>query len=163
MSKYNLKKIFFECGAKSLERVIGTDNKIYICPICMQYFYQDSLTNKTLSLEHVPPRSIGGKEITLTCTKCNTTAGHNIDSEADCRYKLYQLGHIISQRTYGEINFYMPVQIQIGNISLNARLDAVNEETKISVVKINNNPENYLLGIKKLVLRYFLWSWCSNP
>lgn len=49
----------------------------YICPLCKNVF--DILELDKLSVEHVPPHSVGGKGIVLTCKDCNNQAGADID------------------------------------------------------------------------------------
>ncbi len=54
----------------------------YICPLCFKDFYRADLSNNSenpLTLEDVPPKKLGGNVKTLTCKKCNNTAGHNLD------------------------------------------------------------------------------------
>jgi len=55
----------------------------YICPLCLQIFTRDSLNaslTNHLSIEHNPPRSLGGKSEILTCKECNSKAGHQLDN-----------------------------------------------------------------------------------
>ncbi len=55
----------------------------YICPLCLKIFPIDKLTDKTentLTLEDLPPASLGGKPLILTCRKCNSEAGHKLDN-----------------------------------------------------------------------------------
>ena len=45
---------------------------IYICPLCKQAFFKESLSQELenpLTLEDVPPVSLGGKPLILTCCK----------------------------------------------------------------------------------------------
>lgn len=54
-----------------------------MCPLCMTYFDRSALNTKSdnhLTLEHVPPESVGGKVATLTCKLCNNQAGSKLDS-----------------------------------------------------------------------------------
>jgi hypothetical protein len=54
----------------------------FICPGCMRQFSPDDLkTSKAnhLTLEDVPPKSLGGKANILTCFECNNSAGTKID------------------------------------------------------------------------------------
>jgi len=56
---------------------------VFICPLCYEIFPRDALTEgDNLSLEHVPPKAVGGKNIgcTLTCKQCNNEAGRVLDS-----------------------------------------------------------------------------------
>lgn len=55
----------------------------YVCPLCMKTFNLQELSEKTgevLTLEDVPPKSLGGNPILVTCKKCNSTCGHDIDN-----------------------------------------------------------------------------------
>lgn len=57
-------------------------DKVYICPICLEQFSEHSLdqtTENPLTLEDVPPKSLGGKADILTCKKCNNTCGYELD------------------------------------------------------------------------------------
>ena len=57
-------------------------NQTFICPVCLNPFSVDDLdTTKEnhLTLEDVPPKSLGGKPTILTCKVCNNTAGQQID------------------------------------------------------------------------------------
>ncbi|WP_421763116.1 HNH endonuclease [Ekhidna sp.] len=54
----------------------------YICPTCKGIHDENSLDlnfPNHLSLEHVPPKSMGGKATILTCKKCNNTSGSDLD------------------------------------------------------------------------------------
>lgn len=54
----------------------------YICPICFNVFFEQDLESSVpnpLTLEDVPPASLGGKPLTLTCRSCNSKNGHELD------------------------------------------------------------------------------------
>lgn len=55
----------------------------YICPLCFQVFFEkdldDTLPNY-LTFEDIPPVSLGGKPLALTCKKCNSRSGHELDA-----------------------------------------------------------------------------------
>src|SRR5688572_24505180 len=83
------KREWFDLGAESFarERPGMFEQPIYPCPICLHPFGIEALTavlpeDKRLSVEHVPPESVGGKELLLTCTPCNNTAGTAVDAHA---------------------------------------------------------------------------------
>ena len=60
-----------------------------ICPLCFKLFTRESLSREFddhLTLEDVPPSSLGGKPRTLTCKICNNWAGTEL--EADLANKL---------------------------------------------------------------------------
>ena len=48
----------------------------YICPLCLKAY---AIGNSELTLEHVPPESVGGKPILITCKACNSNRGSDID------------------------------------------------------------------------------------
>lgn len=58
-------------------------DKTYICPLCLKQFSEDDLISNDsknyLTEEDAPPASLGGSRIALTCKKCNSECGHNID------------------------------------------------------------------------------------
>lgn len=64
----------------------------YICPLCLKTFDLEGLSNisEVLTLEDVPPKSLGGNPILITCKKCNSTCGHKLDywllHELELRY-----------------------------------------------------------------------------
>ena len=58
------------------------------CPICMTQFSREAVENgQDVTLEHVPPRAIGGPERCLTCANCNQSAGKTLDQAAAMRNK----------------------------------------------------------------------------
>lgn len=65
---------------------------VYVCPLCVstdgsgvqtfRAFPREAVAERTLTAEHVPPKSFGGRALLLTCAKCNHTAGAELDSHA---------------------------------------------------------------------------------
>ena len=50
------------------------------CPICMTQFTRDAAAaGVDVTLEHVPPKSVGGSVMCLTCTDCNQSASRSLD------------------------------------------------------------------------------------
>lgn len=50
------------------------------CPICLTPFTEsEARAGTTVTLEHVPPKAVGGSVMCLTCTKCNAHAGSTVD------------------------------------------------------------------------------------
>jgi hypothetical protein len=63
---------------KFMERAISC----YVCPLCYQVFGENELdqgVTNPLTIEHVPPKPLGGKPILLTCKNCNNKSGHLLD------------------------------------------------------------------------------------
>jgi hypothetical protein len=55
----------------------------YICPLCFHMFSikdLDQSKKNPLTLEHIPPKSLGGRDLVLTCKKCNNISGQHYDS-----------------------------------------------------------------------------------
>lgn len=76
MKKRELRERLFADGSAAYERATGRIG-FYACPICLREF--SSLSG--LTLEHSPQKSIGGREIALTCeTPCNSNPNSKIDA-----------------------------------------------------------------------------------
>jgi hypothetical protein len=60
----------------------------YLCPLCLNWFTDLD----DLSLEHAPPRSIGGRHMAVTCRRCNSRSGHTVDAELRHAETLYEFG-----------------------------------------------------------------------
>ncbi len=77
------KEDLFNQYSKNLElvsdKIIDQDRiiKSYICPICLKLF----TSWKDLTIEHIPPKSVGWKKRVLTCKSCNNTQGGQLDSQ----------------------------------------------------------------------------------
>lgn len=53
------------------------------CPLCFTPFTSaEASSGRTVTLEHVPPKSLGGKVLCLTCKSCNASAGSKVDQLA---------------------------------------------------------------------------------
>ena len=55
----------------------------YICPLCFEVFFEKDLIDSGqnfLTLEDIPPKSLGGKVRALTCKECNSVSGHKLDN-----------------------------------------------------------------------------------
>lgn len=90
---------WFSRGAASLARVfpnIAADtgvDEVYACPLCLGtdvetgkrtllVFPRAAVRERFLTAEHVPPKSFGGKALVLTCARCNSGAGTELDAHA---------------------------------------------------------------------------------
>ena len=53
------------------------------CPLCMTPFSRDRASaGRAVTLEHVPPKALGGQTRCLTCKQCNADTGRAIDQAA---------------------------------------------------------------------------------
>ncbi len=77
---------------------------MYICPLCLGAFKGHlALKEPFLTLEHNPPSHCGGKEVALTCKKCNNTFGH--DSE-------YSLGKDFDDSLFYQKNPHVKLSVR---------------------------------------------------
>lgn len=54
----------------------------YVCPLCIRAFPEQAVAAGFLTREHVPPKSVGGRRLVLTCKECNDRSGHLLDRHA---------------------------------------------------------------------------------
>jgi hypothetical protein len=109
----------------------------YICPICTNMFNTSDLSdqsNNQLTIEHVPPESLGGKPKILTCKKCNSKSGHELDNQL--QKKLLQW----------DFNSFLP----------NSK---INTQFELNGNKVNGNVDIYKDGVWKMNFR----TQHSNP
>ncbi len=129
-----LRERFFERGVDAINILTGKSEEFYYCPLCSRPFQKSAIDNKELTLEHVPPKAQGGKEIALTCRNCNNTAGKTVDAAVSNRNEALEIAPLITQR--GEYN---------GRVRLNfgdSELEAVNCDLSIK----DSSVELYLLN-----------------
>jgi hypothetical protein len=96
---------WFYAGARTLravacergfEDVFPTGEDWYLCPLCLDVMLTvEEFGTNELTVEHVPPKALGGHELVLTCRTCNNHAGSKFDAEADKQRRLWQFlsGH----------------------------------------------------------------------
>ncbi len=81
-------RAWFDQGCESFKRAFPSlaaripADSFYVCPICLRIFNEHALTAGVLTREHVPPESLGGHRMVLTCEECNSEGGHSADSHA---------------------------------------------------------------------------------
>ena len=103
----------------------------YICPLC-QHVY--AIAHDALTLEHVPPESVGGKPILVTCKACNNSQGADLDvylmNELEISHNLSHLD-TIPQKS----------RIAFNGIEINAQTTfSKSEGFKFMISPNNNNP-----------------------
>lgn len=68
---------------EAFERVFPTSERAgwFICPQCLRAMSREAIADDPtcVSVEHVPPRSVNGRALVLTCRRCNNTAGHELE------------------------------------------------------------------------------------
>lgn len=53
----------------------------YVCPLCLTGFPFEAI-DEVLTVDHVPPKSVGGATRVLTCRNCNSAAGAALEAHA---------------------------------------------------------------------------------
>lgn len=83
------KQIWFNLGVSALQRILPEFSGSYICPLCLNSFSQTEIQH--LTFEHVPPRSLKGRELVLTCSDCNKHASgkSGVDTHAKKRENVF--------------------------------------------------------------------------
>lgn len=73
---------WFNKGVEALQRTVPNAPSCYGCPLCLRVFPEQKID--LLTCEHVPPASLGGHRLILTCKDCNGQAGgkSGIDTHA---------------------------------------------------------------------------------
>jgi len=99
-SKKAKKLALFRRGVAAAQQYTSSSG-LYLCPICGTGFSQSALSTGELTLEDVPPASVGGKGIVLTCKGCNNEAGNSIDRAVACRARLIEFKKVVVQGASG--------------------------------------------------------------
>jgi hypothetical protein len=83
MAGVDRRRAMFRVGAAAAERFRPDWANQYVCPVCLVPFGETAVEGPVVELpeEHVPPESLGGRSICLTCRSCNSTAGSTIDKQ----------------------------------------------------------------------------------
>ncbi|MFV7235346.1 hypothetical protein [Flavobacterium sp. ZB4R12] len=85
-----IRKIIFNLFSQNLEWVKENPSisfrpdfmNGYICPLCFEVFFEKDLDitlENHLTLEDIPPKTLGGHPQALTCKKCNNESGKELD------------------------------------------------------------------------------------
>ncbi len=134
------KQQLFRLGAAAIERLSPEYQGQYVCPLCNILWFERAIDVGMLTLEHVPPASMGGKGIVLTCKRCNSPAGSSIDAALRMREDLIQLGRGL----HGHGGEYEgKAQVEFGGVRTNARLKLSGKNLAIEVPQRLNNPARF--------------------
>jgi hypothetical protein len=142
MSNRSKRQSIFQVCANAASLLTESCEKIYFCPICGKDFYEDSAINGVLTLEDVPPRSMGGKGLLLTCKNCNSKSGHNIDYHIANLHKLQNFEKTLTGQSHGQkttANFKLngdnyPITVERENSKIDIKLRQYDQK-KIEKIK----------------------------
>lgn len=133
--KQNQKRRLFKLGVEAANAIgIATDR--YFCPLCGESFGAESFTDGSLTVEHVPPKSDGGKPIILTCKSCNNFSGHNF--EFDLKNRL-AMRHQIEGLVGGKNGDLGKISLQIGDVTVRAWFSREGKTNNLKITT-NNDP-----------------------
>ena len=129
------KRDWFDHGAAAYALVCAEQSgePIYPCPICLAPFNVDALADGRLSSEHVPPESVGGRELVLTCKRCNNVAGTKLDADAAVKESVRSA--MAGTREHRE-----RVKAAIGDLSVNAEVQLYGGRYSLVVPRHVNKP-----------------------
>lgn len=144
----NRRKAIFEKFKDNLNLLIDNgfvtcQKDVYLCPICLQP-HQDLNSNDPLTLEDVPPKSLGGSANTLTCKSCNNTAGYKIDFHLTERLREIDNGKL-TPGTETSVKVNIDGEIFQGEITV-----ADDGTMKMFHSKKNNHPEKLEKKMKQV-------------
>lgn len=106
MSNKQKRLSIFRYGSKAIAKYLNGDSSLYYCPICgLGYPELSAISGDNLTLEDVPPKSIGGKPLLLTCRSCNSSAGCTIDAAVANKRKFEDFQKIVCGEKKGKIPF----------------------------------------------------------
>lgn len=142
---------WFRQGARELraiaheqgkEHLLPSDADWYLCPLCLDgMFTVDELDTGRLTVEHAPPKSLGGREVALTCKTCNNFAGSKFDAEAQKQDRLQKFfsGESgvpeIGTLTFGEATTRVEMHINGHSSIFAAGIPKINNPTDLEVME----------------------------
>ena len=139
-----LRERWFTEGAAALRRTLSgmgmadslPDGEFYACPLCLVAYDRAALEAGAFSIEHVPPRSTGGKPLLLTCEPCNSTAGTTMDAHAAGRQAAGNLfaGKPLKRALHAEFD--------VGGVTVRGNMNSANGAFLMDVVQEANKPKD---------------------
>jgi hypothetical protein len=134
---------WFDLGAKKFRRwavardiTLPEGEAVYPCPLCGNGFTKEALVQDILTAEDVPPKSVGGRKILLTCQPCNNDQGSEIDSHAVKREKF--VDSLTGRRIWP-----FEGQHTVGDSAANVQTYFGPGQVGIFYVPGQNNPNNH--------------------
>jgi len=131
---------YFKIGSRSTSLNFNTSDNLYYCPICGKGFPIKAVHDGRLTLEHVPPKSLGGKHLVLTCRECNSDSGHSIDAAAARRKDLESFIGMMHGKESSTKS--MKANIAIDGRTVSIKLSRTNNITQIKIVKSASSPKD---------------------
>lgn len=140
------KEIIFEKGAEAIRQITGVDKDLYACPLCRSAFPKEALDTGSLTLEHVPPDSIDGRGIVLTCHQCNSKAGYTIEAQLHRRREAIKFAQALT----GDGDYSGRVQLTMSEIETNVDAEIEDGRLRLVVPEEINDPDHQEGQFEKL-------------
>ncbi len=136
----------FDEYAKSLNVRDPKLKDMFLCPICMRPFYSESINNKAISIEHIPPQAIGSSIKTITCTKCNNDIGAKLQSHMSNHARIKDL-------LAGRVLRPIPAKVEINGRTIHTRITENKGEGNWAGVSVKTQlpPDMWPENAKKYV------------
>jgi len=163
----------------------------YICPICLTQFSEQALIQSLenpLTLEDVPPVSLGGKSEILTCRKCNNSCGQKFDHHLTTGIRIVDDSEFIpgTERNViltkegvdvnaqikvgkdGLINVHIPTK-KNNPEKLKRHIEKIKKDDEVQLINYSNNFDNekFRMGLLKIgylmVFKKFGYSIILDP
>lgn len=122
---------------------------VYICPLCLESFNIEESLEK-LTMEDVPPKSLGGKPVLITCKKCNNTCGHKLDV-----YLLNEYRYLQESTSFGGNG--KAARLSINGVQVNARIKQREDKSFYVGLGKNNNPNTLKLFLENVEMAGDNW------
>jgi hypothetical protein len=135
MASERKKREWFDRGALSFARLRpgAFSEPTCPCPICLRPFTVEALLSKRLSVEHVPPKSVGGRELLLTCALCNNSSGAKLDADAKTKEDVRLAMEGWSDRPHR-------IKAIIGGLQINGELNTSQGAYALKIPRKINKP-----------------------
>lgn len=146
---------FFRKGAAALAKYRNGDKSLYICPICCRGFNEREAETGVLTLEHVPPQCLGGKPLLLTCNKCNSRLGSEVEVHASNLCVLKNMRDIL----VGDYEGTTWCTLQMGGEKINVALSRLAGGTEFRIPIEKNNPAAVERHSEYMKLLYTQGKW----
>lgn len=135
--KDELKGLMWEAGAEAFAKLGLNLPKMYVCPLCLHGGDKICLGNGYFTLEHVPPKAVGSKELVLTCRDCNSRAGHKLEGHLSEFEKLRR-----EKETTGSVS--LTGRLTSERVErLNVEVSISNDKVSVAGLPKNNRPEDH--------------------